>query len=106
MKRLKLDENQKKWGKTIFLSLVGVVILCFLLSESAAIGSFLGKLSDILKPFVYGMVFAYLLCPMYNFFMRKFLVGLEAREKPLKNAIGCILSAEKNTQLITTNSIV
>lgn len=88
MKRLKLDENQKKWGKTIFLSLGGVVILCFLLSESAAIGSFLGKLSDILKPFVYGMVFAYLLCPMYNFLMRKFLVGLEAREKPLKNAIG------------------
>ena len=52
----------------IFGAISGSIVLFFLLYRFRGIGDILGKLSDILAPFIYGSVVAYLLRPMCNFY--------------------------------------
>ncbi|MBR6700467.1 MAG: AI-2E family transporter [Firmicutes bacterium] len=55
-----------KWGLTLCLSLLGVVILYLMLSKFSAVHGAVGALINILSPFIYGIVMAYLLRPVYN----------------------------------------
>lgn len=59
-------ENQIRWGVTAFVvsaAAVGVVYLIFHIS--GVVGA-LKKLLSILAPIIYGAVFAYLMCPIYD----------------------------------------
>ncbi len=59
-------ENQIRWGVTAFVvsaAAVGVVYLIFHISGVIAA---LRALLSILAPIIYGAVFAYLMCPVYD----------------------------------------
>ena len=81
------NENQIKWGITAFGVIAAAVILYFIIARADGLAEGLGKIADILMPFVYGLVFAYLLCPIYNFMMRKCLPRFEANEKIANRAM-------------------
>ena len=55
-----------KWGLTACLTLIAAVVVYFLLSRASSVHGALGALMDILAPFLYGIVIAYLLRPVYN----------------------------------------
>lgn len=55
-----------KWGMTICLSLVGAVVIYLILDKFSAVHGAIGSIFGILSPFIYGVVMAYLLRPVYN----------------------------------------
>lgn len=59
-----------KWGITAFLVLVGAISFFFLIFKMPEINKELSGVLRVLMPFVYGLVMAYLLCPIYNFFTK------------------------------------
>ena len=72
-KRFKgLTETQYfRWGVTIIVAGVALLLVYFLISHFSWVKSTLGKLLSILSPFIYGLVMAYLLSPIYNFIIKK-----------------------------------
>lgn len=59
-----------KWGLTGFVSMSATILFFFMLFRLDIISGVFSKIFDILMPFVYGLVVAYLLCPLYNFWTR------------------------------------
>lgn len=55
-----------KWGLTLCLSLVGAIVIFLILDKFSTVHGALGTLMNILAPFIYGAVMAYLLRPVYN----------------------------------------
>ena len=71
-----LDPKKKRYLYTMLSGFGAIslsVILFFVLYRFRGIGDALKKLSDILAPFVYGGVVAYLLRPLCNFYEKLFL---------------------------------
>lgn len=71
-----LDPKKKRYLYTMFSGFGAIslsVILFFVLYRFRGIGDAFKKLSDILAPFVYGGVVAYLLRPLCNFYEKLFL---------------------------------
>ena len=85
--KYKPNDNQIRWGITAFGVIAAAVILYFIIAKASGLAAAIGYIIDILMPFIYGLVFAYLLCPLYNFTMRKCLPKLENREKPVRHAM-------------------
>lgn len=81
------DDNQIKWGVTAFCVAGAGLLLFFLIAKIRPVFDFLDTLAGILSPFFYGLVFAYLLCPLYNLCTRTFLKLFEKRKKPVKRAL-------------------
>ena len=81
------NENQIKWGITAFGVIACAVILYFVIARADKVAAGLDTVAGILMPFIYGLVFAYLLCPLYNFIMRKCLTRLENKMKTKKRAM-------------------
>ena len=79
--RLK-DNPYYKWGETAFF--VGVLLITFyhLLTHFSGFQSYLGTIRVILSPFVYGLVMAYLVCPIYNLVVGKSYPLLKKKFKP------------------------
>ena len=67
MKFIKLQKQHYQWGLTAFLVVVCCFIVFFLLYRSDAVGDVFSKILGAITPLLYGMVMAYLLCPIYNF---------------------------------------
>ncbi len=67
MKFIKLQKQHYQWGLTAFLVVVCCFIVFFLLYRSDAVGDVFSKILSAITPLLYGMVMAYLLCPIYNF---------------------------------------
>ena len=65
--RIKLEKKHYQWGLTAFLVILACFIVFFMLLRADSVGTGLGKIVHALTPIVYGMVMAYLLCPIYNF---------------------------------------
>lgn len=70
----KLDEKQITWGITAFLVIAATILLYFAIKELPSVRAFLSNVVGILMPFIYGLVIAYLLCPLYNLCVRKLLI--------------------------------
>ena len=64
--KIRLEEKHYKWGLAAFLVLVASMIVFFALYRFDVVAGAVDKIVDILMPFVYGLVMAYLLCPIYN----------------------------------------
>lgn len=62
----KFEEKYFKFGLSIFLSGAGIILFYFLVKNIAGVGHAIGSLNTILAPFIYGLIMAYLLCPIYN----------------------------------------
>lgn len=75
-------EEYKKsiiWGVTIFLVVVASVIFFFFIFRLTEFGKLIGKIMNILQPIIYGLVIAYLLTPIANFWNRKFYQALDKK---------------------------
>lgn len=57
-----------KWGITAFIVLSGAILFYFIVFRMTGLIYGVENLLRILMPFIYGLVMAYLLCPVYNFF--------------------------------------
>lgn len=58
------------WGITVLSVVTISIVFFFTIFKLGAIGNAIQKIAQILMPFVYGLVIAYLLVPSFNFFHR------------------------------------
>ena len=68
--KVKFEEKHVKWGLTTFLVVTACIIVFFAIYRFDVLSDLIGVAMGILTPFIYGLVFAYLLCPVYNFTTR------------------------------------
>ncbi len=66
MRRIRLEEKHIQWGLTAFLVILACVLAFFAIYRFDVITRFFSFCADVLAPFVYGLVIAYLVCPIYN----------------------------------------
>ena len=71
MKKIVLDENDKKKVLTYSLSGVIIIVFAFILFYIGSLVSFIQKLIDVLSPFLWGIVFAFVMSKFANFFEKK-----------------------------------
>lgn len=83
-----------KWGLTAFLVVVASTVFYFLIFYLPSILGFVGKIFKVLSALVIGLVIAYLLHPIVNFFENKVY-------KKMKNK-----TAKRNLSIATTLAIV
>lgn len=90
-----VDSNKKRY---VYLMLAGFgaismsIVLFLILDRMETIGAVLRNINDILAPFAYGGVVAYLLRPLCNHYERFFGKILPGKGKKLSNAIAVGLS--------------
>lgn len=68
--KINYDSIYIKWGMTAFCVLCATIIFFFVLLRMGGVFNYVHIITKILMPFIYGLVIAYLLCPVYNFFTR------------------------------------
>ena len=68
--KLNLEEKNIKWGLTAFLVILCGILIFFAVYRFATVQKLVSICTGILAPFIYGLVMAYLLCPVYNFTVR------------------------------------
>lgn len=69
--REKLKGAYAKYGLTIFLAGSGIILFYFLVSNLDGVKAAFDKLTNILMPFILGLVMAYIVCPIYNGIVRR-----------------------------------
>ena len=85
--KLEFEEKHIKWGITVFLVLTACLIVFFAIYRFDVLSEIIGVVTGILTPFIYGLVFAYLLCPIYNFTTRNTYSILSRKVKKPKRAL-------------------
>lgn len=65
--RIKLEKKHYQWGLTAFLTAVCAVLVFFAIYRFDVVENGFQVFVNVLAPFIYGLVMAYLLCPIYNF---------------------------------------
>ena len=85
MKKIELEKKHLQWGLTAFLVLVCSALVLVGLYRVDALGRFFGVLVSVLSPILYGLVMAYLLCPIYNFTVSKTYAGLNRGKLKFKH---------------------
>ena len=68
--KIRFEEKHIKWGLTAFLVILCSIVVFFAIYRFDVIHKALDVCISILAPFIYGLVMAYLLCPIYNFTVR------------------------------------
>lgn len=98
MKRIKLEQQHLQWGLTAFLVVVCCVVAFFAIYRFDVIQKFCHFAIGVLSPFIYGLVMAYLICPIYNATVRG-TYGLLNRgsvklkhDMQLAKAVGSVIS--------------
>lgn len=86
----------------VFTAISMSLVLFFILFRLQGIGDALSKVSDILAPFVYGGVVAYLLRPLCNTYESFFTDVFPRRVKPLANGIAVMLSLATGILVVYT----
>ena len=96
--KVRFDEKHIKWGLTAFLVILCSIIVFFAIYRFDGISKIMSVCMSILAPFIYGLVMAYLLCPVYNFTVRGIYSLFEKGKRRLSKdlavakAIGSIVS--------------
>ena len=91
----KLQNKYLAWGFTAFCVLAALICLFFLIYRSNYIIKFVGTVFNILTPFIYGLVIAYLMNPVVVFFDKKVYVNLIkkfSKSRKERNKIARVLS--------------
>ena len=87
--KFRWEKKYLYWGITAFAVIGASIIFYLVLSQLPAMNTFLGKIVGILKPVIYGLVFAYLMNPILRFLERQKLTAWGERvfpDKPRKAA--------------------
>ncbi|MCF0144889.1 MAG: AI-2E family transporter, partial [Firmicutes bacterium] len=64
--KIKLEKQHYQWGLTAFLVVVCSMLFFFAIFRSNAVADIIGLIVGVMSPIIYGLVMAYLLCPIYN----------------------------------------
>ena len=65
-RRNKIQSPYMKWGLTAAIALMLAISFFFLIYRYEGLLQGVAAFAHILTPFVYGLVMAYLVCPLYN----------------------------------------
>ncbi len=65
--RIKLEKQHYQWGLTAFLVILCSVLVFFILYKFSILSGLAETILNVISPFIYGIVMAYLVCPIYNF---------------------------------------
>lgn len=68
--KVRFEDRHIKWGITGLFVIICSIAVFFIIYRFDALQKTAGTISSILTPFIYGLVMAYLLCPIYNFTVR------------------------------------
>lgn len=68
--KINYESPQLKWGITAFIVLAAAILFFFGVMAMPSVTSKINHFIKIVMPFTYGLVMAYLLCPIYNFLTR------------------------------------
>lgn len=85
--KVSFDEKHIKWGLTAFLVVLCSIIVFFAIYRIDSVNKVLGICVSILTPFIYGLVMAYLLCPVYNFTVRGVYSLLNRRKRVFSRSL-------------------
>ena len=77
----KVGKEYVSLGITIFLSGAALIVLFMSMNRYESLVGMLTRGMSIISPFVYGIVLAYLLTPIFDFFVRKFYALLDGKVK-------------------------
>lgn len=66
--KFKWNKRYLGWGLTAFAVILASTVIIFILMNHTGVAAGIGNLFNSLVPIFYGFVFAYLLCPIVNFF--------------------------------------
>src|SRR5574344_2777085 len=83
MKRF-IENKYLYWGLTAFLVIASAILLYFIMLRVDKIIAVLGRILYILKPLIIGVVLAYLLTLLFNFFEKRFITLLSKKNKDIK----------------------
>lgn len=72
--RFRWDKKYLYWGVTAFCVIAASIVFFLILSKISAIKGFFGIILKVIKPVLYGLLFAYLMNPLVKTFERPFLV--------------------------------
>ena len=64
--RIKLEQKHYQWGLTVFVVFILCCLVFFAIYRFDVVQNFFSLCVSVLSPFIYGLVMAYLLCPIYN----------------------------------------
>jgi predicted PurR-regulated permease PerM len=64
------EDKYKNTGLTAFFVIAAGILFFFAIYRFDGLVDFLEKMNHILRPFAYGLVMAYLMCPLYNLIIR------------------------------------
>lgn len=68
--KIHFEDKYKNTGLTAFLVLAAAILFFFAIYRFDGLMELLDKISHIMRPFIYGLVMAYLMCPLYNLIVR------------------------------------
>jgi predicted PurR-regulated permease PerM len=90
MKWFKWEKKYLRWGVTAFFVIAASIVFYMLLHYVSGLMSALKSLMNILSPFIWGLVIAYLLKPLMLFYQRKIFdpLGRKSRLKRGKSDTG------------------
>lgn len=76
LRRFRWDKKYLYWGITAFLVVAASIIFYIFLTRIGSFKAGVGALMTILSPFIWGLVIAYLLCPLMNILQRTVFMPL------------------------------
>lgn len=85
--KLKFENRYLQAGMTAFLTITACIVIFFIIYRYDNFADTVDKVVDIIKPFIYGLVFAYLLCPFYNMVTRSCYRILNHKMKKQKHVL-------------------
>ena len=85
--KLRVEDKYFKWGLTVFFAITACIIVFFAIFRFDVVSNIFNVVWGILTPFVYGLVFAYLLCPFYNTMTRNTYSLLDKKFKNTETAL-------------------
>lgn len=81
MKKLNLKNKYIAWGLTAFIVLLCCMIVYYFMFHGQKFLTSLSKIMEILMPVLYGLIIAYLLTPILNYFEHKIFLPLCGKMK-------------------------
>ncbi|MGF6376928.1 putative PurR-regulated permease PerM [Clostridiales Family XIII bacterium PM5-7] len=85
--RERLENKYVKLAITIFVAGAALILFYLGMDKLDGVLEGLSVIWSILSPFIYGLVMAYLLCPVYNFTVRRIYHATEKKWRTKQNAL-------------------
>jgi len=85
--RLRLDDKHIKAGFAAFIVILCSIVVFFAIYRIDAVQSTVETVTGVFMPFIYGLVMAYLLCPVYNFTVRSVYGLINKGERRVSRAL-------------------